>query len=59
MIFDCLKSKPLKGYKYKKLHNIADISKILTFYTAYAIIKEYRIIIDKTDLIVMKEDEEI
>ena len=40
-------NKILKGYKYKKVHDIASLSKILTFYTAYMIIQKYFISLDK------------
>jgi hypothetical protein len=35
---------------------MASISKLITFYTAFMIVKEFRLTIDKTDLIVTIED---
>jgi D-alanyl-D-alanine carboxypeptidase len=58
-IYDLDIGEPIKGFKYKKKHDVASLSKILNFYTAYMIIKEYKLSIDKIDLIVMKEDEEL
>ena len=46
-IFDMENNKILKGYKYKKPHDVASLSKILTFYTAYMIIQKYFISLDK------------
>ena len=46
-IFDMESNKILKGYKYKKVHDIASLTKILTFYTAYMIIQKYFISLDK------------
>ena len=37
----------IKGYKYRLQHDIASITKLLTFYTAYEIIKENYISINK------------
>ncbi len=49
----------IKGYKYKKAHDIASLTKLLTFYTAYMIIQKYYISISKLDVIVQEEDEKI
>ena len=37
----------LKGYKHKKEHDIASLTKILTFYTAYSLIKKYYLSLDR------------
>jgi D-alanyl-D-alanine carboxypeptidase len=59
LIYDCQKGIAIKGFKYKKQHDVASLSKLLTFYTAFMIIKEYKLSIDKIDFIVMKEDEDL
>ena len=49
----------IKGYKYRLPHPIASISKLLTFYTAYEIIKEYFISISTFDLLIVKADNKV
>ena len=46
IIFDMEGHKTLKGYKQKKHHDVASLSKIMTFYTAYMIIQQYYLGID-------------
>ena len=41
VIFDMEANCALKDYKHKKEHDIASLTKILTFYTAYQIIQKY------------------
>lgn len=57
IIFDMESKMTLKGFKHKKQHDIASITKILTFYTAYMIIQKYFISIDKLDLMIDEQDE--
>jgi D-alanyl-D-alanine carboxypeptidase len=33
------KDEVIKGYKYKKPHDVASLSKLMTFYTSYKIVK--------------------
>ena len=47
IIYDIESNTPLKGYKYKKHHDISSLTKILTFYTAYMVIKKYFLSLDK------------
>ncbi len=49
----------IKGYKYRQPHAIASISKLLTFYTAYEIVKEYFIAISTFDLLSTPADNRI
>lgn len=59
IIYSMQKQAIIKGYKYRQPHQIASISKLLTFYTAYEIIKEYFITVSKFDLLVTCEDNRV
>lgn len=48
IIYDMKTGLGIKGYKHKKQHDIASISKIITFHTAYKIIKDYYLGLDQT-----------
>ena len=39
VIFNMRDGEVVKGYKYRLTHDVASLSKLLTFYTAYQIIK--------------------
>lgn len=47
IIFDMETKTTIKGYKHKKEHDIASLTKMLTFYTAYMIIQRYFLSIDR------------
>lgn len=49
----------IKGYKYRQPHAIASISKLLTFYTAYEIVKEYFVSISTFDLLATPADNRV
>ena len=59
VLYDLQNDLALKGFKHKKQHDVASLSKILTFYTAYMIIKQYYLSLNKTELIVDEEDQTI
>lgn len=59
IIFDMESNSTIKGYKHKKQHDIASLTKVLTFYTAYMIIQRYFLSIDKMQLLVDSYDENI
>lgn len=56
IIFDMETNRTIKGYKHKKQHDIASITKVLTFYTAYMIIQRYFLSIDRLELIADLQD---
>ena len=49
----------VKGYKYRQSHDVASLSKMLTFYTAYDIIKEYFLVIGTFEILVLPADSKI
>jgi D-alanyl-D-alanine carboxypeptidase len=49
----------IKGYKYRLPHAVASISKLLTFYTAYEIVKEYFVSISTFDLLATRSDHRV
>lgn len=59
IIYDMQSNAIIKGYKHKKEHDIASLTKILTFYTAYMIIQRYYLSIDKMELLIDSQDENI
>lgn len=59
IIYDMEEGITLKGYKHKKIHDAASISKLLTFLTAYKIIHTNFIAIDKMDMYVHEDDENV
>ncbi len=52
LIFDMQAGITIKGFKHKKQHDVASLTKVLTFYTAYMIIKKYFLSIDRLQLLV-------
>lgn len=49
----------LKGYKHKKQHDIASLTKVMTFYTAYMIIQKYYLGIERFELMADEVDSHI
>jgi D-alanyl-D-alanine carboxypeptidase len=56
IIYDMQTNKTIKGFKHKKEHDVASLSKVLTFYTAYMIIQRYYLSIDRLDMMVDEQD---
>lgn len=59
IIFDMEGGKTLKGYKQKKQHDIASLTKVMTFYTAYMIIQRYYLGIERFELMADEVDSQI
>ena len=59
IIYSMQRQTIVKGYKYRQPHQVASISKLLTFYTAYEIIKEYFITVNNFDLLVTCPDNKV
>lgn len=59
VIHDMVTNQPLKGFKHKKEHDIASLTKVLTFYTAFKIISEFYLTLDKLEMFVDAQDEQI
>jgi D-alanyl-D-alanine carboxypeptidase len=59
IIFSMHSASIVKGYKYRQPHPVASISKLLTFYTAYEIVKEYFVSISTFELLVTLPDNRI
>jgi D-alanyl-D-alanine carboxypeptidase len=47
----------VKGFKTKKEHEIASLTKVMTFYCAYIVVIKYYLIVDKLELLVDREAE--
>lgn len=59
LVFDLQEGAVIKGYKYRQLHDIASISKLMTFYTAYHILKEHFLAIGNFQILVTKRDSRV
>lgn len=46
----------VKGYKYRQIHDVASLSKLLTFYTAYDIIREYFLAVNTFEIMLLPSD---
>jgi D-alanyl-D-alanine carboxypeptidase len=57
IILDMETNTTIKGFKYKKEHDIASLTKMLSFYTAYMIIQKYYLSIDRLEMLVDAKDE--
>jgi D-alanyl-D-alanine carboxypeptidase len=49
----------VKGYKYRLNHDVASLSKLLTFYTAYDIVKEFFLVTSTFEILVLPLDNKI
>ena len=49
----------VKGYKFRNKHEVASLSKLLTFYTAYDIVKQYYINIATFQLLALQTDSRV
>ena len=52
IIFDMSKNIGIKGYKHKKSHDVASLSKLITFIACYKIIQEHFLSLEKLELMV-------
>lgn len=59
LIYNMEKSFVVKGYKYRQSHDVASLSKLLTFYTAYDIVKEYFLVTSTFEILVLPIDSKI
>lgn len=58
-IFDNDSKELFKGYKVKKEHEIASLTKIMTFYCAYIVVIKYYLIAERFELLVDREAEQL
>lgn len=49
----------VKGYKYRQSHDVASLSKLLTFYTAYDIIREYFLAVNTFEIMLLPNDSKV
>ena len=59
LIWNMKQAEVIKGYKYRLSHEVASLSKLLTFYTAYQVIKEYFIGIGTFDILIDSNDSKV
>jgi D-alanyl-D-alanine carboxypeptidase len=49
----------IKGYKYRQPHDVASLSKLLTFYTAYDIVREFFLVTNTFEIMVLPADSKV
>jgi D-alanyl-D-alanine carboxypeptidase len=59
LIYNMEKDYIVKGYKYRLNHDVASLSKLLTFYTAYDIVKEFFLVTSTFEILVLPLDNKI
>ena len=56
LIFNMDSQYVVKGYKNRQPHDVASLSKLLTFYTAYDIVKEYYLVVSTFEVLILPVD---
>ena len=59
LIYNMAENLVIKGYKYRTRQDVASLSKMLTFYTVYDIIKENFIVANSFEILVLPIDNKV